>query len=236
MRSCLFLLALACTSHARRVQAPGERMKALALLLQEFNPVAAVTASGAGVHSHASSHLGASPPQVADRRNACGVLMALKEGDSVPMDTDFMIIDDKPTKVPAKDVFAGKKVVVFGVPGAMTPTCSEKHLPGYLNKAEEFKAKGVDKIVCISVNDPFVVKAWAKAAEVGDKIDMLADGGGAFTKAAGLDFDTGDFGGVRCTRMSMLVNDGKVEKINLEEGGGFTEGGGSSAEFLLSQM
>mmetsp|Transcript_9511 Transcript_9511/g.14332 ORF Transcript_9511/g.14332 Transcript_9511/m.14332 type:complete len:162 (+) Transcript_9511:115-600(+) len=150
--------------------------------------------------------------------------MTLSEGDKLPMDAVFSrLVDGKPTNVPAADLFAGKKVVVCGVPGAMTPTCSEKHLPGFIEAYDQLKAKGVDSVACISVNDPFVMGAWGKKLECDEKIYMLADGGATFAKSIGHQFDTGDFGGIRLKRMAMLVNDGVVQKIGVEEGGAFTD-------------
>ena len=110
-----------------------------------------------------------------------------------------------------------------GVPGAMTPTCSETHLPGFANLVDEFKAKGVDSVVCISVNDAFVMNAWKNKLELEGKVDMLADGNADFAKAIGCEMDTGAFGGVRLRRLAMLVEDGVVQKIGVEEGGGSTE-------------
>ncbi|KAG5190766.1 Peroxyredoxin [Tribonema minus] len=150
--------------------------------------------------------------------------MVLKEGDKLPMDATFQrLVDGKPTPVSAADLFAGKKVVICGVPGAMTPTCSESHVPTFINAIDDFKAKGVDTVAVISVNDPFVMSAWGKKLEVGDSIMMLGDGSAAFAKSTGLNMDTGDFGGVRLKRMAMLVNDGVVEKLGVEDGGGFTD-------------
>ncbi|KAG8466902.1 hypothetical protein KFE25_008281 [Diacronema lutheri] len=158
----------------------------------------------------------------------------LAVGDSLPMTGEFMVIDSGPKPLPAKDVFAGKKVVLFGLPGAMTPTCSEKQLPGFISQAAAFKAKGVDTIACLSVNDPFVMAAWSKDKDPSGAVLMLADGGAAFTKAAGLSFDTGNFGGVRCVRCAMVVEDGKVTALGLEKGGAFD--GASSAESMLKAL
>eukprot|EP00304_Pavlova_gyrans_P010281 CAMPEP_0206045212 /NCGR_PEP_ID=MMETSP1466-20131121/15312_1 /ASSEMBLY_ACC=CAM_ASM_001126 /TAXON_ID=44452 /ORGANISM="Pavlova gyrans, Strain CCMP608" /LENGTH=196 /DNA_ID=CAMNT_0053420141 /DNA_START=42 /DNA_END=632 /DNA_ORIENTATION=- len=157
----------------------------------------------------------------------------IAEGDKLP-EGDFMVIKDGPTPLASKDVFSGKKVVLFGLPGAMTPTCSEKQLPGFIELADKFKEKGVDTIACLAVNDPFVMKEWSKAKDPKGIVLMLGDGGAAFTKAAGLDFDTGNFGGVRCKRCAMIVDDGKVVKLGLEEGGAFE--GASSAESMLKAL
>jgi peroxiredoxin len=115
------------------------------------------------------------------------------------------------------ELFAGRKVVVFAVPGAFTPTCSNQHLPGFVAKADEIKAKGVDEIVCVSVNDAFVMGAWGENQGTGDKVTMLADGNGEFAKAVGLDFDGSGIGfGLRSQRYAMIVNDGVVETLNVE--------------------
>lgn len=150
------------------------------------------------------------------------------------MDGEFMVIADGPSPLAAKDVFEGKTVVIFGIPGALTPTCTEKQLPGYVEKAEEFKAKGVDTVACLAVNDPFVMREMSKLQDPDGKLQMLGDGSAAFVKGTGLDVDTGNFGGVRCQRCSLLVKDGVIEIANLEGGTGFTDV--SAAETLLSQM
>lgn len=116
--------------------------------------------------------------------------------------------------------------MLFAVPGAFTPTCSQKHLPGFIEKAEELKSKGVDTIACVSVNDPFVMKAWGESVGAGDKVLLLADGSGKFTKALGVELDLTDKGlGIRSRRYSLLAEDGKVKQLNLEEGGAFTVSG-----------
>jgi peroxiredoxin len=135
--------------------------------------------------------------------------------------------------VQASEYFAGKKVALFSVPGAFTPTCSAKHLPGFVEKADDLKAKGIDEIACTAVNDAFVLGAWNKSGG-SDAITMLADGNGEFAKALGLEMDASGFGmGTRGQRFSLLVNDGKVEQVNVEEPGDFRV---SSAEHMLSQL
>jgi peroxiredoxin (alkyl hydroperoxide reductase subunit C) len=135
--------------------------------------------------------------------------------------------------VTTDDLFKGKKVALFGVPGAFTPTCSAKHLPGFVQHAEALKAKGVNAIVCTSVNDVFVMNAWGKDQNCGDKVMMLADGDAAFTKATGLELDlTGKGLGLRNQRFSMLVEDGVVKVLNIDPSG-FDK---TSAETLLSQI
>lgn len=118
------------------------------------------------------------------------------------------------------DLFDHKKVVLFAVPGAFTPTCSNAHLPGYVTLADKFKAKGVDSIICLSVNDAFVMEAWGKSQNA-EHIIMLADGDAEFTKAIGLDKDTGSFGGIRSKRYAMIVENGVVQVLNVEEAGKF---------------
>ena len=132
------------------------------------------------------------------------------------------------------DVFAGKRVALFAVPGAFTPTCSAKHLPGFKDKAGDLKAKGVDAIACVSVNDVFVMKAWGKDQGVTNEVMMLADGNGDFTKAVGLEMDGKNYGmGTRSQRYSLVVKDGVVEQVNVEEPGQFEV---SSADYLLAHL
>ena len=128
------------------------------------------------------------------------------------------------------DLFSGKKVVLFAVPGAFTPTCSQAHLPGFVVNADEFKGRGVDSVICLSVNDAFVMESWGKDQNAGD-IVMLADGGAEFTKAIGLDMETATFGGVRSQRYVMVVDNGVVTALNVEKPGQFEV---SSAEAALS--
>src|SRR6478609_9826037 len=148
--------------------------------------------------------------------------MTISVGDKIPSATLMEMQDGKPAPVSTDSFFAGKKVALFALPGAFTPTCSAKHLPGFKQHAGDFKAKGVDTIACLSVNDAFVMRAWAEDQAVGDDIVMLADGGGAFTDAVGLSFDASRFGmGKRSQRYSMIVDDGVVKELNIEEGGEF---------------
>lgn len=131
-----------------------------------------------------------------------------------------------------EDLFAGKKTVLFAVPGAFTPTCSQAHLPGYVALADKIKAKGVDSIICVSVNDAFVMKAWGDANNA-EEVIMLADGGADFTKAIGLEMETGVFGGVRSQRYAMIVDDGVVTLLNVEQPKEFTV---SNAETVLDAL
>ena len=138
-----------------------------------------------------------------------------------------------PEQVDSASFFAGKKVALFSVPGAFTPTCSARHLPGFIDKAPDLKAKGIDVIACTAVNDPFVMGAWGKSAGA-DAISMLADGNGEFVKKVGLELDGSKVGlGTRGQRFSMVVNDGVVEQLNIEAPGDFKV---SSAEYMLERL
>lgn len=160
--------------------------------------------------------------------------MAIGVGDKIPAGAVTKMGAEGPQPVSTGDLFDGKKVVMFAVPGAFTPTCSAKHLPGFVEKADEIRAKGVDTIACLSVNDVFVMDAWGKDQSVGDKVEMLADGSGDLTKALGTVLDLTERGlGVRSSRYSMIVDDGTVTQINLEEGGGFEI---SDADTILGQL
>lgn len=160
--------------------------------------------------------------------------MTIQKGDTVPAATLMKMTADGPAPVSTDELFKGRTVALFAVPGAYTPTCSAKHLPGFIEKADEILAKGVDEIVCISVNDVFVMGAWGKSAGADGKVTMLADGNGDFSKALGLTMDASRFGmGLRSQRFSMLVKDGVVAELNIEEPGAFKV---SSAEFLVGQL
>ncbi|MDO8902842.1 MAG: peroxiredoxin [Phenylobacterium sp.] len=160
--------------------------------------------------------------------------MTINVGDKLPAVTLTQATLDGPKPVSTDDVFKGKRVALFAVPGAFTPTCSARHLPGYVDKAEAMKGQGVDVIACLSVNDAFVMKAWGESQAVGDDIMMLADGSGEFTRAVGLTMDATKFGmGERSQRYSMIVEDGVVKSLNVEEPGEFRV---SSAEYLLDQL
>ena len=160
--------------------------------------------------------------------------MTIKVGDKVPSATLMEMKDGKPTPVTTDDLFNGKKVAFFALPGAFTPTCSAKHVPGFVQHAGEIKAKGVDTIACMSVNDAFVMGAWAKDQKTDDKVEMLADGNGDFTRALGLEMDGTKFGmGKRSQRFSMLVDNGVVKQLNVEEPGAFNV---SSADYMLKQL
>ena len=159
--------------------------------------------------------------------------MAIQVGDNIPDATMKVLGDKGPQDITTSDIFAGKKVVLFAVPGAFTPTCSAAHLPSYVANADKIKAKGVDSIVCISVNDPFVMEAWGKDKNA-EKLLMVADGNGEFTKAMGLELDGSGFGlGTRSIRYSLIAEDGKITTLNLEQGGAFEV---SSAEAILETL
>lgn len=160
--------------------------------------------------------------------------MSIKVGDKLPEATFTVMGPDGPQPITTEELTKGKTVALFAVPGAFTPTCSAKHLPGFKTLAADLKAKGVDEIACVSVNDVFVMNAWGKDQGVGDDIVMLADGNGAFTKAVGLELDASRFGmGPRSQRYSMVVKDGVVKELNVEEGGEFRV---SAADYMLAQL
>ncbi|WP_309605709.1 peroxiredoxin [Phenylobacterium sp.] len=160
--------------------------------------------------------------------------MTIKVGDKLPSATLTLATAEGPKPVTTDEFFGGKTVALFAVPGAFTPTCSAKHLPGFKQLAGAIKGKGVDVIACVAVNDAFVMRAWAEDQAVGEDIAMLADGGSAFTDALGLDFDASRFGmGKRSQRYSMIVADGVVKELNVEAGGEFRV---SAADYLLAQL
>ena len=158
----------------------------------------------------------------------------IKVGDRLPKATFTVMTADGPAAKSTDDLFKGKKVVLFGVPGAFTPTCHKNHLPGFIENEKAIKAKGVDDIAVIATNDVFVMSAWAKDTGAGDKITFLADGSSAFAKATGLDLDLSERGmGMRNKRFSMIVDDGVVRSLNIEEGPGAEKSG---AKTMLEQL
>jgi peroxiredoxin len=161
--------------------------------------------------------------------------MAIKIGDTLPVDIKLKeMAEDGPKDVTVGEIFKGKKVVLFAVPGAFTPTCSMKHLPGFLEQANAIRAKGVDEIVCLAVNDAFVMGAWGKASNAQGKVRMLADGNAEFTKALGLALDASGFGmGTRSQRYAIIAQDGKVRELFVEPGPGLMV---SSAESVLAKL
>lgn len=160
--------------------------------------------------------------------------MSISVGDKLPEATFMEMTEKGPEPRTTADVFGGKKIALFAVPGAYTPTCSAKHLPGFVQKQGDLAAKGVDEIVCTSVNDVFVMGAWGNDNSAEGKVRMLADGNGAFAAALGLEMDASGFGmGQRSQRYSMLVDNGTVTELNVEQGGAFEV---SSADYLLGQL
>jgi peroxiredoxin len=160
--------------------------------------------------------------------------MTIKAGDRMPSGKLKTMTADGPKDVATDDLFKGKKVVLFSVPGAFTPTCDAKHLPGFIQNAEQLKAKGVDTVACMAVNDVFVMNAWGKHSNVGDKVLMLADGNGDYARALGLELDARGFGmGTRGQRFALIVDDGVATTVNVEAPGQFKV---SAAEHLLGQI
>jgi glutaredoxin/glutathione-dependent peroxiredoxin len=160
--------------------------------------------------------------------------MSISVGARIPDAAVTAVTAAGSVQTTSREIFDGKKVVLFSVPGAFTPTCNNKHLPGYLAQHDALKAKGVDSIVCLAVNDVHVVTAWAKANDVGDKVVMVADGNGEFAKALGLDVDLSKFGmGTRARRASLITENGVVKEINLEAPGVLEV---STAEATLCQL
>lgn len=160
--------------------------------------------------------------------------MSIQVGNKIPDVTLKRLGADGMEEVSTGELFAGKKVVMFAVPGAFTPTCSAKHLPGFIDHADELAAKGVEAVACMSVNDPFVMQAWEKSQNASDIVEMLPDGNGDFTKALGLEMDGTPFGlGARSKRFALIADDGVVTELLVEEGGGLDV---SSAENVLSKL
>ena len=159
--------------------------------------------------------------------------MAIQEGEKLPEVTLHRMVDGRPAPVTTNELTAGKKVVIFAVPGAFTPTCSEMHLPGFVELADEIKSKGVDEIICVSVNDAFVMDAWGRDRNA-DSIAMVADGSGHLTQSLGLELDLSGGGlGIRSQRYAMVVDDGTVTKLAVEEGGRLEA---SKAEAILEDL
>ena len=159
--------------------------------------------------------------------------MTIQIGDRIPDSTLMIMTDGKPAPLTTADLFGGKKVVLFSVPGAFTPTCSVKHLPGFVDRVEEIRGKGVDTIACMAVNDVFVMHAWGESANA-DKIVMLADGNGEFTKSLGLELDASGFGmGERSQRFALIADDGVVSDLFIEAPGEYRV---SAAEHVLLSL
>ena len=160
--------------------------------------------------------------------------MTIKAGDKMPAGTLSHMTKDGPQKITTEQLFKGKTVVLFSVPGAFTPTCDAKHLPGYVEQADKFKAKGVDTVACMAVNDVFVMNAWGKHGNVGDKVLMLADGNADYAKALGLELNATGFGmGVRGQRFALVVKDGVATHVDIEAPGEFKV---SAADHVLTQV
>ena len=160
--------------------------------------------------------------------------MTIKVGDKLPSGVFTVPGPEGPQKLTTDQLFAGKKVVLFSVPGAFTPTCDARHLPGFIQHAADFRAKGVDTVACMAVNDVFVMKAWAKASAVEDKVLMLADGNAEYSKALGLEMDATGFGmGIRGKRFALVADNGVVKGLFVEGPGEFKV---SSADHVLSQL
>jgi peroxiredoxin len=183
--------------------------------------------------------LGAAPRRAASSTTAPpAATTTIAVGDRLPDATlsYFDAPDDELKTVTVRDLTAGKKVVLFAVPGAFTPTCTQKHLPGFVAKAGDLRAKGIDTVVCVSVNDAFVMRAWKESLGIGDEVLLLSDGNGELTHAMGVELDLSDKPvglGVRSRRYALLADDGVVKVLNLEEGGAFTN---SSAEDMLKAL
>jgi peroxiredoxin len=160
--------------------------------------------------------------------------MSISVGDKIPEANLMVSTDDGPKPATTGELFGGKKVVMFAVPGAFTPTCSARHLPGFVDHIDAFKAKGIDEVLCLSVNDAFVMGAWGKDQNAGGKVTMVADGNGDFTKAMGLEMDGSGFGmGLRSQRYALYAEDGVVKVLNVEPNPGLEV---SSAEAILEAL
>jgi peroxiredoxin len=167
--------------------------------------------------------------------------MTIKVGDKLPPGTlsEYIEVETAgctlgPNEFKVEDLARGKKLAIFGVPGAFTPTCSAKHVPSYVANLDKLKAKGIDEVICMAVNDAFVMGAWARDQKTGNKIRMMGDGSAAYTKALGLEFDLAAKGlGMRCQRFSMVVDDGVVKALNIEAPGKYEV---SDAETMLKQL
>ncbi len=160
--------------------------------------------------------------------------MTIKSGDKLPAGKFTRMTQDGPQKLTTDELFGGKTVVLFSVPGAFTPTCDAKHLPGFVELADQLRARGVDTIACMAVNDVFVMNAWGKASGVGDKVLMLADGNADYAKALGLELDASGYGmGLRGQRFAIIAKDGIATQVNVEAPGEFKV---SAADYVLKQL
>jgi len=160
--------------------------------------------------------------------------MTIKVGDRMPVGKFKIMGESGPQDLTSAQLFDGKRVVLFSVPGAFTPTCNAKHLPGFITQADAMRAKGIDTVACMAVNDVFVMNAWGKSAGAGDKVSMLADGNGEYARALGLEMDATGFGmGKRGQRFAIVADNGVATKVNIEAPGEFKV---SAAEFVLGQL
>jgi len=160
--------------------------------------------------------------------------MTIKAGDKMPTGAFKLMSAEGPKEISTDALFGGKTVVLFSVPGAFTPTCDARHLPGFVQHADAFRVKGVDTIACMAVNDMFVMNAWGKASNVGEKVMMLADGNGDYSRALGLELDARGFGlGMRGQRFAIIVKNGVATHVNIEAPGKFEV---SAAEYVLAQL
>lgn len=160
--------------------------------------------------------------------------MTITPGSTIPTATVYEMTPDGPQGVTTDELFKGKRVVMFGIPGAFTPTCSAHHLPGFVQHADRLREKGIDSLICMAVNDAFVMGAWGKDQGVGDAVRMIADGDGELTKAMGMELDLSGKGlGLRCQRFALVVNDGVIERVEIDPAGTFEF---TSAEAILSSL
>ena len=160
--------------------------------------------------------------------------MPIQVGDTLPSINLMTMTTEGPKPISMTEISSGKRVILFAVPGAFTPTCSAQHLPGFIEHNKEIRDKGIDMVACVSVNDPFVMKAWGEDRKVGEEVLMLSDGNGEFTAAIGLEMDGSGFGlGTRSQRYAMIIDDGVVSALNVEPGPGIDV---SSAEKILEQL
>jgi glutaredoxin/glutathione-dependent peroxiredoxin len=217
-------------AHGATADSPLEIATNLPFLVRAGATGPGVTSAGRGARSRGLSAAADLFETLAGSKKS----MTIKVGDTIPSMKLMVATAEGPKEISTDEIFKGKKVVLFAVPGAFTPTCSVKHLPGFVESAEAFKAKGVDTIACIAVNDAFVMGAWGKDQGTGDKVTMLADGSAAFAKAIGLELDLNARGmGWRSQRYALIAEDGKVTHLGIEAPGGFEV---SKAEAILAAL
>jgi glutaredoxin/glutathione-dependent peroxiredoxin len=230
-------LAVHRTAFHVQLHAPSQPFPAdsLPAPLRSMTVAAFLPALGASLARRSYSPFAAGRSALRARAPRTLATMVLSAGDKVDTAASVMtLVDGKPTPLPLADVFSGKKVVLFSLPGALTPTCTDSQGPEFVEALAAFKAKGVDSVACLMVNDPFVGNVFEKKLNAVGKITFLCDGDAAVSKALGIDFDTGGFGGVRAKRGSFIVDNGVFTHVNLEEGGAFD--GPGSAKTVLDQL